>query len=70
MIDAIKVGFLFGLLVYDFGAVIPWIISTNQMPVYIQIVLIVLHLLLYGFLGKLIYVKFKKLYADFKKLID
>lgn len=70
MINTIKLCILSGLLVYDFGAIIPWIISTNQMPIYIQIVLVILHLIVYGFLGKFIFIKLKKFYEDFKKLID
>jgi len=43
----LAIGSLLFFVIYDFGALIPWIISTNKIPLFSIIFLMVMHVIFY-----------------------
>lgn len=65
IIKSIKFGILGAFILYDFGAIFPYVISTNKMPLYLQLLLIAIHVIVYWCLIKKNIKSIKKLIHNF-----
>lgn len=62
MTNLFKIGFLLFFLMYDFGVIIPWSVSTNQIPLLVQLSVMLLHFIFYSIAFSLVFLELKKRY--------
>jgi len=53
-----------GVIFFDFGTILPWVVGTTDMPIFIQIALIIGHGLFYLFIGNFVFKRYLKDYFN------
>lgn len=57
-------GIFLGVIFFDFGEVLPWVVGTTDMPIYIQISLIIAHGFFYLFVFQFVFKRYLKNYFN------